>query len=1227
MTRKCYDTGKRSATRCNDEEIVCYPSTINTPRHGVLYFNFLFTLFVIAVACKPVSETSELTHDFLFEKKMPEHTGIFFSNQVYESDTLNILKYEYFYNGGGVGVGDFNGDGWADLFFGGNMTPGALYLNQGDFTFKDITDQSGIDTKGMWATGVTVADVSGDGFLDIYISMGGYHPASGRANKLYINNGLEGRKEDNIPTFTEKAAEYGLDDTLNAMGAAFFDYDRDGDLDMYLLATEMKVSGKNTIRKRKTDGSSLTTDRLYRQEGVGSQRFTDISRQAGILVEGFGLGLAISDINRDGLPDIYVGNDYLTGDILYINNGDGTFTDRIDQYLKHQSFNTMGTDIADMNNDGLQDIIALDMAPDDHYRKQMMVGADRRYDRFKAEIAHGHAAQYMRNMFQINRGYIPGKGYIFSEIGQLSGIHQTDWSWSALAADFDNDGFRDIFITNGIQKDLTNKDFASYRRNVMENPSKTKEEHEVRIYQFLKELEGIKKHNFIFRNDGNMRFDDKTKDWGFGHETYSNGAAYVDLDGDGDLDLVTNNLSDPAGIYENLSIGRDKKNTANYLKIKLQGTAFNRQGIGAQIEVYSQGRKWFLEQHTFRGYRSSVDDVLHVGLGQVDEVDSLVIAWPDGNGQSIYNISANQLLTIKYPDAAAVTTLPISTDTARKLFNDVSGQYNLDYSHEEWEFSDFNIQPLLPHQYSKEGPGIAVGDVNGDGLDDFYIGGTNKHSGRLFLQDKKGNFTSRIIESIKEYEDMGALFFDADSDGDADLYLVSGGTGLPPNHPYYKDRLYINDGTGNFELDKNALPQLATCGSQVTAADYDRDGDLDLFVGGRIGIENFPLPPHSYLLRNDMQGKNARFTDVTAQASAELQNAGLVTGALWTDFDNDGWIDLLITGEWMPIMAFKNEKGQLINITESSGLQAYSGWWNSLTGADFDNDGDIDYVAGNLGLNTRLKVSFDQPMTIIAKDLDQNGAIDPVPFYYIQGENRTMHGRDMLVDQLVHLRKKFPKYGDFAKALPEDIFPDEQLKGAYIAKSCYAQSSYIENLGKGKFKIKALPLEAQLAPVFGLLTRDYNGDGHMDILLTGNSYSPEVNTGRYDALLGLLLKGDGQGEFLPVPTSESGFYADGDTKGMVDLHQANGKTLVLVGRNADTLLSFQTLLAGQRIIPGAGEYRAEVTYRDGSEKIFEFYYGNTYLSQSGRFAYVGDDAVSIKMMAYNGEVNERQLVE
>ena len=1126
--------------------------------------SLLTALLLLAGCSSPKNDP-----DALFRLLPAERTGITFSNDLTENDTLNVLAFEYVYNGGGVGMGDVNGDSLPDVYLTGNQVPSRLYLGRGDLRFEDVTEQAGVGTD-RWATGVAMADVNADGLLDIYVGASGL---GDRANLLFVNRG---NGPDGVPRFAEEAAAYGLADTGYTTHAAFFDYDQDGDLDLYVLNATNDDVYPNVPRPKRVRGEAPSTDRLYRNNGDDS--FTDVSMEAGVTIEGYGLGVAVHDFNLDGWPDVYVANDYLSNDFLYVNNRDGTFTNRIADYLKHQSNFAMGADAADVSGDGLADLVVLDMKPPGKLRQKQMSGA-MSYDGYRLALSRGYEPQFMRNTLQLHYGLAPDGQPRFGDVGQLAGIHETDWSWAPLLADFDNDGRRDLFVTNGYRKDLTDRDFVSYRQ--ASATGRTQADFARAMLPAIRELPGAKTANFIFQNQGDLAFADRTSAWGLSRPTYSNGAAFADLDLDGDLDLVINNLDEEAHVYENRAnelTGQPR----HFLRVRLEGPAQNRAGLGADVRLYHGGHQQAHRHAVQRGYQSTVEETVHFGLGEDARVDSLVVMWPDGRGQRLTDVRADQTLTLAYTDAVSGTPRPASSNEPA-LFENVTVRSGLDHRHQENAFIDFNYEPLLPHLYSRNGPPLTVGDVDGDGLEDAFVGGASQQAGHFFLQGRDGRFQKRPLEYDVKKEDLGALFFDADGDGDLDLYVASGGSEFPPRSRFYQDRLYVGDGRGGFTPDSLAFPSMPTSGGAIAAGDYDGDGDLDLFVGGRVVPGQWPYPPRSYLLENrSALGGPPRFADVTAEAHPGWRDAGMVTDALWTDFDEDGRPDLVVAGEWMPVRFYRNAGGRFEDVTEETGLAHTSGWWQSLAAGDFDGDGDEDLLAGNLGLNATLKASPEEPVRVVAGDFDRNGSLDAVTFHYIDGEEAPLHARDDLLRQLAPLRKRFPNYRTFAEATSDDVLTPEEQTSAYTLQAELFESSFFENLGGGHFARRALPTEAQFAPLQDMTTGDFDGDGDLDALLVGNFYPTEVVMGRYDAFVGLFLKGNGAGAFMPVQGTTSGFLVEGDARAVERLRTSDGLRVV-VTQNDDEVLLFKIRsgdgLAGG-VLEGGGSRRT--TYEAGA---------------------------------------------
>lgn len=1150
----------------------------------------------------------------LFKLLPASQTGIDFKNQLFENDTLNILNQANIYNGGGVGIGDFNRDGLMDVYFAGNMVSNKLYLNKGSLKFQDITDVAGVGGEGRWCTGVSVVDINGDGWPDIYVCASFRSDPLLRTNLLYINQGLN---KEGIPTFKEEAVAYGLADTGFSTQAYFFDYDNDGDLDMYLVTNEI-YDPKTPIRFRPkiTDGSAKNTDRLYRNNGNGT--FTNVSKEAGILIEGWGHAACITDLNGDGWPDIYVANDFVSNDLCYINNKDGTFTNRLDEYFKHTAWNAMGTDAVDINNDGLVDFISLEMLPEDNLRKKRMLSGNEYYNYINSAM-YGYGHQYVRNMFQLNSGPTPLGHPVFGDVGFMAGVYQTDWSWCPLVADFDNDGLKDMIITNGLPRDVTDLDYVDFNNGQRGNTANYS-------LAMTDSLPVVKFSNYSFKNTNGILFSNSTNAWGLNIPSFSNGAAYVDLDNDGDLDVIINNLNDTAFVYENTLYNAGEKSKEHNLVVNFEGTKNNIEGIGATLHLYYNGNKQqYYEQHPARGYLSTDDPRAHFGLGSVSKIDSLLVTWPDGKQQLLTNISADQSITVSYKDAVQKIN-KINSPFDSSYFINTAKSYGINYKPEERDFVDYNIQPTIPHKLSQYGPGIAVGDIDNNGFEDFYIGGSSGHPGVFFMQDARGHFTldsSRLLKKDNPlYEDMGAIFFDANNDKFPDLYLVSGSYEIPPNHPISSDRLFLNDGTGHFIKNTKALPVDSSNGSCVRAADFDGDGKLDLFVGGRVVSGAYPTIPRSFLLKN-IGGK---FVDVTEKYCPQLKRIGMVTDALWTDFDNDGKVDLIVVGEWMPITFLKNTGHSFVIV--KTGIESHTGWWNSIVSGDFDNDGDMDYIVGNLGLNSNYNASSEEPMTIIAKDIDKNGSIDPMVFCYLKAPDGSrkpypMSSRDDMVSQVISMRKKFPTYKSYGYATMHDIWSDNDLKDALIMKATDMHTSYIENRGNGQFTIKPLPLEAQEAPVYGMLSEDVDGDGNLDLLMVGNDYGMDPYSGRHDAFNGLYLKGDGKGNFSPTTVAKSGFFVKGDAKGLAMLHTAKNEDIVIATQNQDSLMVFSknpvysnNILKWINLKPD--DFYADVIYKDGKKRRIEFYYGSTYLSQSSRKLPVAKDFEKITITNFKG---------
>jgi hypothetical protein len=1101
--------------------------------------------------------------DSLFTLLPKGSTGIEFKNLVQETEEFNVLTYGYLYNGGGVAIGDLNNDGLPDIYFTGNMVGSHLYLNQGSLEFQETAKTAGVFAEGLWNTGTTMADVNGDGFLDIYVCRSAAPDLAKRKNLLFINNGCSTSRTESAQafaasgspvkvTFTERAAEFGVDDSGYSTQAAFFDYDKDGDLDLYVLNhSAQEYAGFSQITTSlKNRKNKAYSDKLYRNE---DGKFIEVSDEAGLIsnVLGFGLGIAISDINGDHWPDIYVSNDYNEQDYLYINNQDGTFTESLEEFIGHTSLFSMGSDIADINNDGHPEIMSLDMLPEGNYRQKMVSGPDN-YDKYQLLVNSGFYNQTMRNMLQLNN-----QGRSFSEIGQFAGISNTDWSWASLFVDLNLDGYKDVFITNGYKRDYTNMDFMNYAVQEKLNENRTGEQ--TAVMELLENIPSTVEENYTYRNNGDLTFTKVNSAWGLDRESLSNGAAYSDLDNDGDLDLVVNNIEEDAFVYRNNS---EKMTDNSYLRIRLQGEGMNTFGIGTRISVFVGTNEIFQEVMPTRGYQSSVDYTLVFGLGDINEVDSLSVLWPDFSKQSLKNIKTDQTLTLKQknaevPHKAQEYMEPISRKSKQPVyFTNVSTDTLVPYRHKENSYSDFKREQLLPHKLSTQGPKMTKADVNGDGLEDIFVGGAKGTSGALLLQRKSGRFETSAQKAFvvdSNFEDLGAHFFDADSDGDMDLYVASGGNAFDMDSPELQDRLYLNDGRGDFRRKASALPKMLTSSASVTSGDFDSDGDADLFVGGRVVPGRYPTAPRSYVLKNDGDGN---FEDITKALNPSLQNIGMVTDAIWTDFNGDGKEDLIVVGEFMGIRIFKNSNGKLRETKGDDGLKDAEGWWNTIEAGDFDRDGDMDYILGNFGLNSQLKASPQEPVRLYVKDFDNNGSLDPILTSYVMGESYPVFSKDDLVAQLNQLKNRYVNYSDYADQQITDIFTEQELEDAEILTAKTFASSYLENLGGGAFELIPLPHRAHFAPVYAILVDDFNTDGNLDALLAGNFFGTRVKYGRYDANKGLLLLGNGKGEFEAVDQAVSGLDIDGEVRDMIQITRPNEEELILMARNNDSILTY-----------------------------------------------------------------------
>ena len=1066
-------------------------------------------------------------------------TGIYFNNQIEDDKNKNILLYSNFYGGAGVGIGDFNNDGLEDIYFAGNLVNDKLYLNQGDFKFKDITTLAGITNDGSWSTGVTVADVNNDGLLDIYVTKELYdHQPELRKNKLYINQGNA--------KFKEMAYLYGVDNSERTRHAVFLDYDKDGFLDLFILNQPPNPGSYSEYFGTKLLQTKYSS-KLYKN--IDGIKFVDVTKSAGLLKAGFPNSVSASDLNNDGWTDLYVSNDFYVPDALYINNQNGTFTNIVNSALSHMSYYSMGVDVSDINNDGYLDVFVLDMVAEDNFRlKSNMSGM--KPSLFWNIANNGGHYQYMFNNLHLNNG-----NNTYSEIAQLAGIAATDWSWANLIADFDNDGEKDVYITNGLLRDIRNTDASKAVGNfVTETAAKWVKENpnggEISIWDILdldktlSLLPSERLSNFMFKNNGNYDFEKVTKEWGLNQKSFSNGVAYADFDNDGDLDLVINNINDKAFIYRNNS-----KN--NFLRLELKDKN-NKPVFGARINIKIDNIIQTFETTNVRGIYSTSESIVHFGLGNKTKVDEVVINWPNDTKSVLNVVSANQKIIVFMDDGSKARDE--KTEEKQPLFSDITDSNKIKYTHQENDFDDFKYQILLPHKMSQFGPSLAVEDVNNDGLKDVFVGGAAEYPGRLFIQTKEGDFKIQTCVSFgldKSKEDVDALFFDIDSDGDEDLYVVSGGNEYKKGDNNYKDRLYINDGRGNFSKRTDLLNSKNISGSVVVSADFDNDGDIDVFVGGRLAPREYPTPVNSQLLEN-IDGK---LIDVTKTKAIKMLEVGMVTDAIWTDYDNDNDLDLIVVGEWMPITIFKNDNGHFVK-EEIIDLEKTKGWWFSIEQGDFDKDGDMDFIAGNLGLNYKYKASEEAPFDVYYEDFDGNGSNDIVLGYYNYGKHYPLRGFSCSVQQVPDLDKEIKKYDIFASLEIQEIYDKKKLDGALHYKAQTFASSFIENLGNGKFKIYKLPIDAQFSNVNDIFVNDFNTDGNLDIMLVGNLFVSEIETTRNDAGIGLVLLGDGKNNFNPLNHRETGFFVRGDAKKVRLLNDKNQK-LILVGNNNDKLQVFK----------------------------------------------------------------------
>jgi len=1094
----------------------------------------LFGLITLMVACS----TPEQSGPTLFNKLEPKNSGVSFENELIFDEEFNIYTYRNFYNGGGVALGDIDNDGLVDIYFTGNRVANKLYKNLGNLKFEDITDQAGVSGQKAWSTGVSMADINGDGFLDIYVCNSGDISGDDKQNELFINNG-DG-------TFTENAEAYGLADKGFSTHAAFFDYDQDGDLDAYLLNNSYKAIGSFNLQKNERPiRDAVGGDKLYRND---DGKFTDVSEDAGIYgsIIGFGLGVTVGDVNADNWLDIFISNDFFERDYLYINQGDGTFDEVLESSMQSISQASMGADMADINNDGNPDIFVTDMLPEPDERLKQVTTFES-YDRYNYGVQNGYHHQFIRNMLHMNNG-----DGTYTEVGRLAGVEATDWSWGALFFDMDNDGLKDLFVANGIYQDITDLDYLNFADD---NDTKVNAINQdgVNYKSLIDPIPVTPIPNYAYKNSGNLSFSNQAQKWGLGEAVHSNGSAYGDLDNDGDLDLVVNNVNAVANIFENKA-GEQLTNN-HYLKFDLKGKGQNTFAIGTKVRVIAGDQQFYIEQVPIRGFQSTVDARPNIGLGLLEKVDLIEVTWPDGKVTTLNDIPTNQTLALRWQDATAESSK--EKEKTALVFTQIDAEKMLPFAHKESTYIDFDRDRLTYHMVSNEGPRLTSADVNGDGLEDVYIGGAKGQAGAIYIQNTDGSYRETKQEDIKSdalSEDVDALFFDFDNDGDQDLYVASGGNEFGLGSMQFIDRLYLNNGKGAFtKTDDPVLGANTWSTGSVVASDINGDGYMDLFVGSRLRPFLYGVPAPSYIYLNN---GNGGFQNATEEIAPTLNDLGMVTNAVWSDIDNDNDQDLIVVGEWMHPTIFKNDNGKLSNDSEQAGTSGFRGWYHRIEASDVDDDGDMDFILGNHGLNSRFKASPSQPIKLYVNDFDQNGSPEQIFTRMVDGKNLPYTLKHELQMQIPAIKKRYLKYEAFNDQTMEQIFSPAQLEKAVVSEATHLASSLMINNGDGTFDIKALPVQAQLSPTYAISTADFNGDGNTDILLGGNQHRVKPQAGRYDANYGVLLTGDGKGNFSAVSKSATGLSIEGEVRDFL-VREVNGEKVLFIAMNNEAVKAYK----------------------------------------------------------------------